>query len=150
MKIKKILISNILFVMISTPIMSMSLTNSTLKKITQQSCAALTSIRKNSSDMKAGDIYQHYKGEKYQIIAPVAYYTEEQPKPTSELVVYKALYTTPEYGKNAVWVRPAGMFKESVVIDGKNVLRFKKVDSSDIGSLAEDISFWANISNSLD
>lgn len=147
---KKILVAIFVVLISHASGMAISLTNGTLKKITQQSCIAMTSIRKNSSDMKAGDIYQHYKGKKYQIIAPVAYYSEEQPKPTSEFVVYKALYTAPEYGKNAVWVRPAGMFKESVMIDGKNVLRFKKVDPSDIGSLAEDISFWANISNSLD
>jgi len=44
-----------------------------------------------------------------------------------ELVVYKALYTSPEFGKDALWVRPAKMFSENVKVDGKEVPRFKYI-----------------------
>jgi hypothetical protein len=44
------------------------------------------------------------------------------------MVVYKALYESKDFGKNALWVRPKKMFLETVEINGKKVLRFKKVE----------------------
>ena len=44
-----------------------------------------------------------------------------------KMAVYKALYSTEEFGENALWVRPYEMFFESVVIDGKEVPRFEFV-----------------------
>lgn len=60
-------------------------------------------------------IYEHYKGNKYQVIG-IANHSETLEK----LVVYRALYG--EYG---LWVRPFEMFIENVKIDGNNVPRFK-------------------------
>ena len=69
------------------------------------------------SKIKKG-IYQHYKGNKYEVIA-VARHSE-----TRELfVVYKALYET-EFGKDSLWVRPIKMFMETVTVNGKTVPRF--------------------------
>lgn len=68
--------------------------------------------------------YQHYKGKFYEVIG-VAHHSET----LEELVVYRALYKT-EYGVNALWVRPKTMFIENVVIDGKEVPRFKLVEES--------------------
>lgn len=39
-----------------------------------------------------------------------------------DMVVYRALY-----GDGGLWVRPAAMFLELVVLDGKSVPRFEKV-----------------------
>lgn len=72
-------------------------------------------------DLKLGK-YQHYKGKFYEVIG-VARHSET----LEELVVYRALYDSPEFGKNALWVRPKKMFLETVTVDGKKVSRFKYV-----------------------
>ncbi len=58
--------------------------------------------------------YQHYKGNFYEVIG-VARHSET----LEELIVYKALYVSPEFGKDQIWVRPLKMFLEEVEIDGK-------------------------------
>src|SRR3989339_1700850 len=102
------------------------------------------SVLKSPQEPKKGDIFRHYKGKLYEVIAPVARHSED----LSEVIVYKALYNSPEFGKNSVWVRPRAMFQEDVVVDGKKVVRFKKVDPSDIDPLVEDVSLWLTISDS--
>ena len=69
--------------------------------------------------LKAG-IYQHYKGQLYQVFA-VAKHSETE----EELVVYQCLY-----GNYSLWVRPLSMFLETVVIDAKSVPRFQLVESN--------------------
>ena len=71
------------------------------------------------SEIKLG-IYQHYKGKKYTVLG-VAKHSET----LEDLVVYVTLY---ENDLSAVWVRPLKMFLETVIIDGEEVPRFKKVD----------------------
>jgi len=66
--------------------------------------------------------YQHYKGNYYEVIG-VAHHSET----LEELVVYRALYEMPEFGKNSLWVRPKKMFMENVMVDGKELPRFKYV-----------------------
>ena len=44
-----------------------------------------------------------------------------------ELVVYKAMYTSADFGKSALWVRSKKMFYENVIIDGKEMSRFADV-----------------------
>ena len=61
--------------------------------------------------------YRHYKGKEYSVIG-VARHSETQ----EELVVYR-----PEYGDHALLVRPAKMFLETVLVDGKHVPRFRYV-----------------------
>ncbi|GAB5412465.1 MAG: hypothetical protein Cons2KO_00680 [Congregibacter sp.] len=69
--------------------------------------------------------YRHYKGKDYEVY-DVATHSE-----TGEsLVVYRPLY-----GEGALWVRPLGMFTESVVIDGKTVPRFAFVSDAVEGGL---------------
>ena len=60
-------------------------------------------------------IYRHYKGNRYELLA-VATHSETLEK----MVVYKALY-----GNEEVWVRPASMWNEKVMYNGKEVLRFQ-------------------------
>ena len=72
--------------------------------------------------MKLGK-YQHYKGEFYEVIG-IAKHSET----LEELIVYRALYDSEEFGENALWVRPKQMFLENVTIDGKEVPRFKHAE----------------------
>ena len=74
------------------------------------------------SDIKLGK-YRHYKGNLYEVIS-TARYSED---PSQEFVVYKALYNSPEFGQDTLWVRPKAMFFESVVVDGQEVPRFKLI-----------------------
>lgn len=72
--------------------------------------------------MAAGSVngrYRHYKGKLYEVIG-LARHSET----LEELVVYKALYDSAEFGKNALWARPKGMFFDKIIIDGKEINRF--------------------------
>jgi len=73
------------------------------------------------TDVKLGK-YQHYKGKFYEVIG-IARHSET----LEELVVYRALYDSKEFGKNALWARPKSMFLENVNVEGKEVPRFKYV-----------------------
>jgi hypothetical protein len=59
-------------------------------------------------------IYRHFKGNLYEV-KDIALNSET----LEEMVVYKALY-----GDGKLWVRPAVMFEETVILDGKSVKRF--------------------------
>ena len=58
--------------------------------------------------------YRHFKGNEYEVIT-LATHSETGER----MVVYRALY-----GNGGVWVRPAGMWDESVERDGKTYKRF--------------------------
>ena len=58
--------------------------------------------------------YRHYKGREYRVLHLARHSETLEP-----LVVYQALY-----GENGIWVRPAGMFTETVVVNGVSVPRF--------------------------
>ncbi len=59
-------------------------------------------------------IYRHYKGQRYRVLGTARHSETLEP-----LVVYQALY-----GDFGLWVRPAAMFCESVVLEGQTVARF--------------------------
>lgn len=69
-----------------------------------------------NGELKLGGIYRHYKGKNYKVL-DIARHSETM----EYLVVYECLYENPA-GK--LWVRPMGMFQESVLIDGKEIPRF--------------------------
>ncbi len=71
------------------------------------------------NEVKPG-LYQHFKGKKYEVIG-LARHSET----LEELVVYRALYESPEYGRDALWVRPKAMFLEEIEQDGYRGPRFK-------------------------
>jgi len=61
--------------------------------------------------------YRHYKGREYTVLG-LARHSET----LEELVVYRQ-----EYGDRGLWVRPAAMFAETVVVDGRTTPRFARV-----------------------
>ena len=61
-------------------------------------------------------LYQHYKGMRYEVIGTVRHSETLEP-----MTLYRALY-----GENGLWVRPAAMFNEEVVINGVRQLRFER------------------------
>ena len=72
--------------------------------------------QKNLNTVPQG-IYRHYKGSLYQVL-----HTAQHSETEESLVVYRCLYG--EYG---VWVRPLAMFSETVMIDDREVPRFKLI-----------------------
>ena len=62
-------------------------------------------------------LYRHFKGMLYVVIDTVRHSETLEP-----LTLYRALY-----GERGLWVRPAAMFQETVVIDGVAQPRFARV-----------------------
>lgn len=58
--------------------------------------------------------YRHYKGGEYEVVDAVRHSEDLQP-----MTLYRALY-----GERGLWVRPAAMFNETVVVDGVVQARF--------------------------
>jgi hypothetical protein len=75
--------------------------------------------QENKQELKLGK-YKHVKGKLYEVIG-IARHSDT----LEELVVYKALYHSEEFGNNALWVRPKKMFLETVEVNGKKVPRFE-------------------------
>ena len=70
--------------------------------------------------MKLG-IYKHSKtGKLYRVIG-VAKHSET----LEDLVVYEAIYENPT---SKLWARPKEMFLGNVIINGKEIERFQKID----------------------
>ena len=59
--------------------------------------------------------YRHFKGNLYEVIA-----VAKNSETLEQMVVYKALY-----GDGGIWVRPASMWNETVIKDGKEIKRFE-------------------------
>lgn len=73
--------------------------------------------------MKLGK-YQHFRNKQFYEVLGVAVHTETR----EEMVVYKMLYSTPEYSHGQLWVRPKTMFTELVDYNGQRVPRFAPVE----------------------
>jgi hypothetical protein len=61
--------------------------------------------------------YRHYKGGEYDVVGTVRHSETLEP-----MTLYRALY-----GEQGLWVRPAAMFEETLVIDGVSQPRFRKL-----------------------
>lgn len=61
--------------------------------------------------------YRHYKGNEYEVIGIAKHSETLEP-----MVVYRPLY-----GEGGLWVRPAAMFAENVIIDGETQPRFARI-----------------------
>ena len=68
--------------------------------------------------MNTAKHYRHYKGNEYEIIGEATHTETEE-----RLIIYKSLHEP-----YVIWARPYEMFFESVTIDGKEILRFKKIE----------------------
>jgi hypothetical protein len=62
-------------------------------------------------------LYEHYKGMRYEVIDTVRHSETLEP-----MTLYRALY-----GEHGLWVRPAAMFNETVVIEGVERPRFRRI-----------------------
>ena len=71
--------------------------------------------------LKIKGIYQHYKGNVYQVVDVV-----RDSETVEEMVLYKPLYKSEQF-KNQMWVRPLKMFMETIEIEGKDIPRFKLI-----------------------
>ncbi len=69
--------------------------------------------------------YLHYKGKNYEVVGN-AIHTETR----EWMVVYKALYETPELPEGTIFVRPQEQFVGMAEIDGKKMKRFTKISNS--------------------
>jgi hypothetical protein len=67
--------------------------------------------------------HRHYKGQAYQVIGLARHSETLEP-----LVVYQALH-----GEHGLWVRPATMFSELVMVDGRAEPRFAYVGPAGAG-----------------
>lgn len=70
-------------------------------------------------------IYRHYKGKNYLVIG-----TGRHSETLEEMVIYQALYSSERFGENALWIRPAKMFREKIKINGKTIPRFTYISAS--------------------
>ena len=61
-------------------------------------------------------VYRHYKGLMYEVVGTARHSESLEP-----MTLYRALY-----GERGLWVRPAAMFNEEVVIDGVRQPRFAR------------------------
>ena len=61
--------------------------------------------------------YRHYKGLLYEVVGTVRH-----SETLEAMTLYRALY-----GERGLWVRPAAMFLEEVVIDGVRQPRFARL-----------------------
>ena len=65
--------------------------------------------------------YRHFKGREYEVLC-IARHSEDE----SPMVVYRPLYND-----SGLWVRPADMWNETVVRDGRTYTRFVRVEGQD-------------------
>lgn len=61
-------------------------------------------------------LYRHYKGMLYEVVGTVRHSESLEP-----MTLYRA-----RYGEKGLWVRPAAMFNEEVVIEGLRQPRFAR------------------------
>ena len=68
-------------------------------------------------------VYQHYKGGQYEVLG-IGKHSENE----ELFVVYRPVYDYDE--QIDFWIRPFRMFTETVMVDGKEVPRFKIISSN--------------------
>ncbi len=69
-------------------------------------------------------LYRHYKNLMYEVLGTVRH-----SETLEAMTLYRALY-----GERGLWVRPAAMFNEEVVVDGVRQPRFAWVGEAETGS----------------
>lgn len=69
-------------------------------------------------NLEIGAIYRHYKGTKVKVLFEVI---------NSESKEHLVIYMHLEDG--VIWARPKHMFLENIILDGKEIERFEKIES---------------------
>jgi hypothetical protein len=64
--------------------------------------------------------YRHFKGGLYEAIG-----TARHSETLEDVVIYRALYDSKGFGKNALGARPKKSFLENVTINGNEIPRFE-------------------------
>lgn len=89
-------------------------------------------VRQEEESLKAqipiGALFEHYKGKQYKVLA-IARSSED----LQLWVVYQSLYDCKDFGDHALWVRPLRYFLENIVIDGREVPRFRLISEMPLG-----------------
>lgn len=67
--------------------------------------------------LEIGQVYKHYKGTKVKVLCEAIHSESKE-----HLVIYMHL----EDG--IIWARPKHMFLENIVVDGKEIERFQKIN----------------------
>lgn len=76
-------------------------------------------MSKNKDERNMAE-FQHYRNkQRYELIG-----TAIHSETLEEMVIYKALYESKDFGMNQIWVRPKAMFFEEVEHEGQQVPRF--------------------------
>ena len=70
-------------------------------------------------------LYKHYKGNIYEVL-----FLGKESDTEKDVVIYRGLYNSKEFGKNPVWVRSMKAFAERVKVNGKLVDRFKSISKN--------------------
>lgn len=71
--------------------------------------------------MKIGK-YRHYKGNEYEVIG-----IGRDTDALEEVVIYRALYDSPDFGRDMLWVRKKSEFESVVEKNGKVIPRFEYI-----------------------
>lgn len=83
-------------------------------------------------------IYQHYKGQYYELID-----TAKHTETLEEVVVYRALY-----GKMELWIRPLEMFNEQLDVNQSQIPRFKFISNQSAKDFLKNQSTSQSTANS--
>ncbi|KKR42488.1 MAG: hypothetical protein UU10_C0013G0004 [Parcubacteria group bacterium GW2011_GWF1_40_6] len=70
-------------------------------------------------NLEIGAVYRHYKGTKVKVL-----FEAIQSETKEHLVIYMHL----EDG--VIWARPKHMFLENIILDGKEIERFEKIEQN--------------------
>ena len=75
--------------------------------------------------MKAivGKRYRHYKGNEYTVLAIARLESD----PSEVYVVYRAEYTSSDFGEGTVWLRKQEFFEEQIIVSGTSRDRFTQI-----------------------
>lgn len=74
--------------------------------------------RDQNSKIKTG-LYKHYKGKMYFVLG-----SGKNSETLEDMVIYQAMYNSPQFGELPIWIRPLSMFLEYVKVDDKDEPRF--------------------------
>jgi hypothetical protein len=78
-------------------------------------------------------VYEHFSGHRYQVIGFGHQVTGDGATeyPGAEVVIYRAMFTSVDFGEECVWVRSVSNFAEDIDIGGRLTPRFRYVGAAE-------------------